>query len=375
LGWTEFVRQNLSDDARIRSVIRVCIYNQTQASTRLIASIKTLLPQVTSSPNARILVIGRSDPINDARTAIASVGTPHMYTAKFEDDLAVRRVTRHSEIGQLRSSDLLASPSKYHFDLILLPCAMLSTTGRKEIRVVQWAQHVQLAKAMRATGAPLIVVGDPQQIWSPQLYRRSGDYAAELRKQEFDAGDTILDDKDIDWLILDRQAIDVRTPWPAAADILLNNSSFDVGAALVLCERSPSFDEATKRQLREIDRKLSLVHGVPFYEQVELFDRFEVGPHTVSREWHPTMLREALPRFSTDEGRVSAPDEEQDMRRSFKVPSGPDKPVGESTDNIHPRARPQNIDWEKLRRASRERENRILDELANLYTRAGFGRE
>lgn len=374
LAWTEFIRQSLSDDARIRSVMCACIYNQTQANERLTVSIKQLLPEITSSPNPSILTVGFSDAIDDAMSAIASLCMPSKYIA-LDGHSVAKGQTIGSEFTYLDSSDLLSVPAGYHFDIILMPCAVLSRTGREGIQIVDWAQSIRLARAMRARGAPLILVGEAQQIWPIQFYRRWGAYAAELRKQEFDTSDAILDAKDIDWLILDHYVLKGDPPWSASVSALLDSSSLDVIAALVLCERLPSLNEASNAQLREIDRKLHLLRGVPFYEQVQQLDRFEFGAHAINREWYPTMLREAVPRFSSEKGRVSAPVEEQDMRRSFKAPIVPDKPESEPQENIPPRARPENIDWEKLRRASAEREKYVLEELADLYKRAGFRRE
>jgi hypothetical protein len=273
IRWTEFVRSNVSDAARVRTVMRSCIYSKTLLSLRLSSVVADLSEHLALPQTVRILAIGSSGTVRDALQGLKRVRNVDVFSTHPTQGIALDPKDLGFDVVPIEDSDAVAGHVK--FDLVVIGCAVIGKTNENEIEVVNWARDISVAKRIRKQQVPVIIIGGLYKIWPQSFYQSHKDFAVDMRKEASAGADAILTKDDIDWLITEHEAVSFREPArPRWVQFLLEAQSLDVTASLSLCAdpKKKAFIQSIleNKNLQEIDSAL----GQLSTDERPLFDRY-----------------------------------------------------------------------------------------------------
>ncbi len=277
MRWTEFVRSNVSDAARIRTVMRSCIYSKTRQEerfARVVASLKQHI--LKGKENIRILAIGSSGTVVDALKGLRKLAQREGVQIDVSLTLPTPGIVlNRSDLGfdfvRVDEKDLPTDAAKVRFDLVIMGCGVIGKTTDNEIEIVNRGRDIDIANRMRQLGALLIIVGGLYKIWPQSFYKSHKEIAVNITKQTM-AGleaTSILSECDIDWLVTEHEAVCFREPGrPSWLEFLFGAHSLDVTTSLSLFANEKSESEEAFIQtilrneiIRDIDKTLGLLIG------------------------------------------------------------------------------------------------------------------
>ncbi|MGA2124779.1 MAG: hypothetical protein ABSG76_01375 [Xanthobacteraceae bacterium] len=242
LRWTDFVRSNLGDLDRIRTIMRSCIYSKMLLSERLADAVESLTKQLGLPDVVRVLAIGSSGTVRDALIGL------HQVNRFREIEVFLTRPTfgipfdegSGFEVEIVPEADVISGAAgKFH--LIVMGCGVIGKTETNRIEVVNWSQDISLAKRMRERGVPLIVVGGLYKIWPQSFYQERKASAVRMLSHSPAESDAILTERDIDWLVTEHEPVNLREGQrPYWLEFLFGTRSLDVHAMLALCANKKS---------------------------------------------------------------------------------------------------------------------------------------
>jgi translation initiation factor 2B subunit (eIF-2B alpha/beta/delta family) len=260
MRWTEFVRSNVNDGARIRTVMRACIYSKTLLQTRISNAFIDLSGRLRLPDTLRILVIGSSGTVHYALQAL-------MHNRGSVTILPTRPTAEHvsdyNELGaKIESINDVNARAVMHargVDLVVIGCAVIGKTSANDIEVVNWARDIDLAKEARRQRVPVVVVGALYKIWPQSFYETHKHIALDSQRHSSLGPDATLTREDMDWLVTESEAFNFRDPdHPQLVPFMLDAKSLDVTATLSICDNKRRFIQhiLDNEDLRSIDATL-----------------------------------------------------------------------------------------------------------------------
>ena len=171
MRWTHFVRSNLTDVARVRTVMRACVYSKTVLNTRISNAFAELSNHLCLSEKTRILAIGSSGTVCFALEGLTrncpglTIYPTHLsqgHTSPYDE--------LHANIEPVGDADAGAIARAHDVDLVVLGCGVIGKTSEHEFEVVNWAREIDLAKEANKHGIKVVVIGALHKIWPQSFY-------------------------------------------------------------------------------------------------------------------------------------------------------------------------------------------------------------
>jgi hypothetical protein len=295
--WTEFVRSNVKDVARIRTVMRSCIYSKTLQSTRLTRVVASLTRHLFEG-NIRVLAIGSSGTVMDALKGLKKESKLEVFLTR--PTPGVKRDTHDLgfDFVYIDEKDLPTDANEMHFDLIVMGCGVIGKTPDNEIEIVNWARDIDIATRIRKLGALLVIVGGLYKIWPQSFYRSHKEIAINKKKETLAGFEAILLQRDMDWLVTEHEAVSFRGDRPSWVEFLFGAHSLDVTASLSLFANEKSENEGAfiqsilqNENIRDIDKNLGLLSSQDSGREADESPRQAAAPTVTGVGFHDTNPR------------------------------------------------------------------------------------
>jgi hypothetical protein len=268
--WTEFVRTNIYDAERVRTVMASCIYSKTLLRSRLTTAVTAVSWNFQLSNRTYILAIGSSGTVRDALVGISKLTKIKVYSTCPTPGVPFNGTDLGFEVTEITDDEILREESSLpKFDLVVMGCGVIGKTEANEIEVVSWARAVNVAKKIRSDTVQLLVIAGLYKIWPQHFYERNKDSALDLREQS-GSFHAILTDKDIDWLITEYKPFKLPEI-PSWIRFLFDARSVDVTTSFSLCEDDAFFQKIVQsEEVYKIDRRLATVKSLLNFERIAL---------------------------------------------------------------------------------------------------------
>lgn len=257
--WTEFVRANLSDPARLRATTNLLIYSVALLSARMSNALEQLRKKMSLSDGARLLVIGSSATVFEAIGHLANQGKLKVFVTHPTEGMPIDPQKIGFAPVKIEEAEI---PEWHHdrkFEAVLVGCGVIGKTSENELEIVNWAPDVVLAKRVRAEhNIPLVAVGGLYKLWAQAFYERHKAAAVECARGKLSAEDAVLTQSDLDWFVTEHDAVNYgqrTTPHPLV-DFLLETRSVEVPSTVVCLHKRKLIKGTTKDTLLQIDNDL-----------------------------------------------------------------------------------------------------------------------
>jgi len=276
MRWTSFVRSNIADQLRVRTVMRSCIFSKTLLEPRLSLSIAQLSVALPLKDELHVLAIGTSKTVISGLAGFAKTPNKKVLITSATPSLAP--ALREAGLSyQIVADDKLWQPNgKPPFDFAVIGCAVVGRTAESEVEVVNWSGDVALAKQARANGVPLIVMSGLYKFWPQRFYEANRDTAVNIQDSA-STKNLFLTQRDIDWLVTEYEAVNFRDPQrPQWMRFLFEARSLDVTSGLSLCSNRANIIRQIldKENIYKIDNLLSQLS----MNEPDLFERYQRHP-------------------------------------------------------------------------------------------------
>lgn len=269
MRWTDFVRSNLSDVARVRTVMRACVFSKTLLDTRISNAFSELSKKHPLLPKeARILAIGSSGTVCFALEGL--MRNRSQSTTIYVTRLAPGHPSPYSQlpanIDYVDDASSRALLQMQKVNLVVLGCAVIGKTKKNEIEVVNWDRDVALAKEAHKQKIPVVVIGALHKIWPEPFYESHKSGILDLQKDSLFGRDGVLTKDNMDWLVTENEAVNFENfaDRPQWINFWLGAQSLDVTATLAICTNKRNLIKHVQENedLEKIDRMLGRLSGV-----------------------------------------------------------------------------------------------------------------